>query len=315
MISERDVPVHPPATAGYHVIGYFLNWGFFGALCVQVFLFYWAFPKDRLFLKLVVYGLFALDIIQTALITRDAFFKFGTHFGNVTTFASLENLWLSVFVINAISGTIVQLFFAYRISVLSKSRILGGLVALLAVAGCAAGMASGIRAKISPLTNLGTIAISTKTEFSVWLSISAACDILITTSMVTILSRNRGTGLNPETDHAIKKIIWLTVETGTLTTVVAILTMALTIAFPEKAYCNILMDIIGKIYSNNFLVILNRRIRILDGRSNITQSATQQDSFRFSPPTTKRSGTSETTEVKIERQVWPENNYSREDDM
>ncbi|KAG7100231.1 hypothetical protein E1B28_002005 [Marasmius oreades] len=267
-------------------------------------------------MKLVVYGLFALDIIQTALITRDAFFKFGTHFGNVTTFASLENLWLSVFVINAISGTIVQLFFAYRISVLSKLRILGTLVALLAVAGCAAGIASGVRAKISTLTNLATIAVSTKTESTVWLSISAGCDIVIGICMVTILSRNRATGLNPETDHATKKIIWLTIETGTLTTVVAILTMVFTIAFPDKAYCNILMDIIGKIYSNNFLVILNWRIKIVDGRSNVTQSATQQSSFHFSPPTMNQSAMSKTmAEVKIERQVWPENNYSREDNM
>ncbi|KAG7086263.1 hypothetical protein E1B28_002230 [Marasmius oreades] len=216
MISERDVSVHPPATAGFHIVGYLLNWGFFGALCVQVFLYYWAFPKDKLFLKLIVYGLFALDIIQTALITSDAFLKFGTHFGNVTIFASLKNLWLSVFVINAITGAIVQLFFAYRISVLSKSRILGALVALLAVAGCAAGIASGVQAKISKLNNLAAIAYSTRAEVSAWLSTSAACDIVITTSMVIILSQNRGTGLNPETDDAVKKIIWLTVETGGL---------------------------------------------------------------------------------------------------
>ncbi|KAF9256988.1 hypothetical protein L218DRAFT_880533, partial [Marasmius fiardii PR-910] len=113
------------------IIGYFLNWGFFGALCVQVFLFYWAFPKDKLYLKLIVYVLFALDIVQTALITRDAFFKFGTHFGDVTIFASLENLWFSVFVINAINSAIVQLFFAYRITVLSKSKALGALVAIV----------------------------------------------------------------------------------------------------------------------------------------------------------------------------------------
>ncbi|KAG7086103.1 hypothetical protein E1B28_003617 [Marasmius oreades] len=315
MLSERYVPVNPLATAGFHVIGYFLNWGLFGALCVQVFLYYWAFPKDKLFLKLVVYGLFALDIIQTALITKDAFFKFGTHFGNVTIFASLENLWFSVFVINATSGAIVQLFFAYRISVLSKSRIVATLVALLAVAGCAAGITSGVRAKISRVDNLSAIAFGTKTEFSVWLSISAACDIVITACIVTILSRNRGNGLK-KTDDTIRKIIWVTVETGTLTTLVAILTMALTIAFPEKALCTILMDIIGKIYSNNFLVILNRRMMIVDGRSIVTQSETQQDSFCFSSPNTNRSATSETiTEVKIEQQVWPKNNDSKEEDM
>ncbi|KAF9254511.1 hypothetical protein L218DRAFT_806094, partial [Marasmius fiardii PR-910] len=250
-------------------IGYFLNWGLFGALCVQVFLFYWAFPKDKLHLKLVVYGLFASDIVQTAIITRDAFFRFGTHFGDGTIFLSLQNLWFSVFVINAIDSAVVQLFFAYRITVLSKSKVLGTLVAIVPIEDTFT--VCNLHWSLIPLWTVITFVIQT------FLSIAAACDVLITASMVIILSQNRGAGLNPATSDAVTKIIWLTVETGKqpseIETVVAILTMALKIAFPTKAYCNIMIDIIGKIYSNNFLVILNRRIKIMDSRSTVSQSS------------------------------------------
>ncbi|KAF9255326.1 hypothetical protein L218DRAFT_950858 [Marasmius fiardii PR-910] len=313
MISERDASAYPPPTAGLHVIGYFLNWGLFGALCVQVFLFYWAFPKDKLHLKLIVYGLFASDIVQTALITRDAFFKFGTHFGDATIFGSLQNLWFSVFIINAINSAVVQLFFAYRITLLSKSKVLGALVAILALAGCGAGIASGAQAKLSKINNLGLIALNTEATFTTFLSTAAVCDIFITTSMVTILSKNRGTGTHPATHNTITKIIWLTVETA----VVAILTMALNIAFPAETYCNILIDIIGKIYSNNFLVILNRRIKIVDSRSIVLQSSVQPGSLHFSPPESKEKYTTNETlsEIRIQREVWTESNGSREGDM
>ncbi|KAF9260913.1 hypothetical protein L218DRAFT_1050362 [Marasmius fiardii PR-910] len=309
MISGRDAPP-PPETAGYHIVGYFLNWGLFGTLCVQVFLYYLAFPKDKLSMKLVVYVLLALDIVQTVLITRDAFFKFGTHFADTSIFPHLENLWLSVFIINAINGAIVQMFFAYRIASLSKSRVLGIAVAILALAGGAAGIASGIRGKLSKFNTLATNALNTRVE--VWLSISAACDVLIATSMVTILSRRRKSGLNPVTDDAVSKIIWLTVETA----VVAILTMALTFAFPTKAYCNILIDILGKIYSNNFLVILNRRIRIIDGRSTISQLATHEHSLSFNAPDARRQTASAgMMEVKIQQSVWSEPSVSKEGDL
>ncbi|KAF9259660.1 hypothetical protein L218DRAFT_874253, partial [Marasmius fiardii PR-910] len=290
----------------------FLNWGLFGALCVQVFLYYLSFPRDRLSLKLVVFIMLMLDTLQTVLITRDAFIKFGVKFADPTEFYRIENLWLSVYIVNALNGAIVQLFFAYRILTLSGSRILGMVVALLAVAGVAAGIASGVQAKIIKYNNLATNALMTRSES--WLSIGSACDVLIVICMVTILSRKRNAGLHPATDDAVKKIIWLTVETA----IVAVLTMALTFAYPTKAYCNILIDILGKIYSNNFLVILNRRRSdsySLDTKTSVQPQMTQEHSLHFSTDSHRHTLSSMIMEVKIQRQVSTESDSIKEEEM
>ncbi|KAF9254145.1 hypothetical protein L218DRAFT_806836, partial [Marasmius fiardii PR-910] len=106
------------------LIGYFLNWGLFGVLCVQVFLYYLAFPNDKKSMKLLVYFLLALDVIQTVIITNDAFQKYGIEFSNPAGLAKMRNAWLSIPTISAINGTAVQLFFAYRIATLSGSKFL-----------------------------------------------------------------------------------------------------------------------------------------------------------------------------------------------
>ncbi|KAG7087796.1 hypothetical protein E1B28_013737 [Marasmius oreades] len=265
MISERAEAAPPiGAVAGPHLIGYFLNWGLFGVLCVQVFLYYLAFPKDRKSMKLLVYFLLALDTVQTILITNDAFEKYGLEFSNPAGLSKMRNAWFSIPTISAINGTAVQLFFAYRIATLSGSKILGGFVALLAVTGGAGGLAAGVKSRI--VNNLATIAVKARTELTIWLSISGACDVIIAVCMVVILSRKK-TGFNTATDDAITRIIRLTVETGSLTAVLAIITVALFFGFPTRAYWNVPIDVLGKLYSNNLMVILNRRIKITDGRS------------------------------------------------
>jgi len=39
--------------AGPTIIGNFINWGLFGVLCLQIYLYYCAFPKDKASVKAI----------------------------------------------------------------------------------------------------------------------------------------------------------------------------------------------------------------------------------------------------------------------
>ncbi|KAJ6454564.1 hypothetical protein DFH09DRAFT_1235933, partial [Mycena vulgaris] len=60
MDSVSEVP------PGFQVVEFslarLLNWGLFGTLSVQVYLYYEAFPIDRLIIKCLVYILFTIDV-------------------------------------------------------------------------------------------------------------------------------------------------------------------------------------------------------------------------------------------------------------
>jgi hypothetical protein len=92
-----------------------LSWGFYGALVVQVCkydhlnyaaqtiihpnsldLYYLAFPKDRVFIKAFVYGIFAIETAQSIIILHDATIFLGVEFANPEQLDLIHLTWLSV---------------------------------------------------------------------------------------------------------------------------------------------------------------------------------------------------------------------------
>jgi hypothetical protein len=99
-----------------------LSWGFYGALVVQVCkydymnytartvthtnlldLYYIAFPKDRMFIKTFVYGLFALETAQTIMISHDGIIFLGVEFANPAQLDPVRLSWLSIPLMGSIS--------------------------------------------------------------------------------------------------------------------------------------------------------------------------------------------------------------------
>ncbi|KAJ8092667.1 hypothetical protein PM082_006995 [Marasmius tenuissimus] len=303
MLVERAEPPNIGPMAGPVLIGYLLNWGLFGVLVVQVFLYYLAFPRDKWTMKALVYGLFLMDAAQSVLVTHEAFVKYGLGFGNVRALAEVGTGWLSFPIIGAINAIAVQLFFAHRIMRLSESKLLAALIAILAIIGGAGGLTTGVQAKI--VNNLPQLSAKAKVAITIWLTTTAACDLVIAAAMTLILSKKR-TGFNAKTDDVITNIIRLTVETGTLTAVLAILIVILYFVFPKASYWNAPTDFLGKLYSNNLLVILNSRMKISDG----TNTSGPQTSFsHYKTQSGARNGQSSVAQadmpvINIQREIW-----------
>ncbi|GJE97031.1 hypothetical protein PsYK624_132410 [Phanerochaete sordida] len=152
-----------------------IHWYLYGALAVQVYLYYHAFPHDALPTQGLVYSLFAAGSAQMALGTRAAFRAYASHFGDTAVLA--QRGWLAGPVLGGLVTAAVQLYYAQHVHALGRSRSLQILTSSLALTQGAAALVAGAQR-----AHGANDAVST----AVWLAACAACDVAIACAMLTL---------------------------------------------------------------------------------------------------------------------------------
>ncbi|KAK0454288.1 hypothetical protein EV421DRAFT_1896218 [Armillaria borealis] len=267
----QPVPVGYPIekVSGPLIVAYLLHWGLFGTLSVQLYLYYLAFPMDRKFTKCLVYGIYIVEFVQTMIFTHDAFATFGYGFGDVEALTGMYFNWFTVPIMSAVSACVGQGFYAYRIFILSKSPIVPIFVICVSLTSLVAGIITGVWCfPADNVTELNSPRMSV--AVGILCGASALCDIIIAICMTYYLMRSN-TGFR-RTRMLVTKLIRLTVETGSVTAVVALLSFILFFAFPHQTYYGTPTLIVAKLYANNVYMVLNSRIRIIGGRDTYTSS-------------------------------------------
>ncbi|KAF8639118.1 hypothetical protein AX17_001733 [Amanita inopinata Kibby_2008] len=230
--------------------------------------YYMAFPNDRLVVKSLVYGVFLLGIVQTVFAAHDMFKVFATGYGMIGTLDDIHFLWLTIPVLGGITGCIGQLFFAYRISLLSGSPIIVGLIVLLSVCALTAAVYTGVEMYMEEKLAIVFQSTESYVAYGLWNASAALCDVLIAAFMTYYLSR-KSTAFR-STNRLITKLIRLTIETGLLTATAAITCVIFLVGLRHNrlaAYFAVPGIPISKLYSNTLLAILNSRARIYGGRN------------------------------------------------
>ncbi|KAK0236471.1 hypothetical protein EDD85DRAFT_954339 [Armillaria nabsnona] len=268
-----------PVPAGYpiaeltgpFIVGFLLNWGLFGTLSVQLYLYYLAFPNDRRFTKYLVYGIYVIESVQTMLVAHDMFAMFGHGFGDIDALTRTNFNWLTVPIMSAVAACVGQVFYAYRIFIVSKSRIIPILVICISLMSSVAAVITDVYSfRVGDLTKMNNR--KTYITAGIWCGASALCDILIAICMTYYassffpLSLMRRTTNFRRTRILVTKIIRLTIETGTVTAVVALLTFILFIAFPHQTFHTAPALLVPKLYANAIYMVLNSRFKIIGGR-------------------------------------------------
>ncbi|KAJ6580130.1 hypothetical protein DFH09DRAFT_1360703 [Mycena vulgaris] len=255
--------------SGPLLIGALLNGWLFGILSVQVYLYYEAFPNDRLATKCLVYVLFTLDVVETILITHDAFATFGYGFGDVSAVTQPRLAWLTIPIMGGLVAFIGQSFYAYRIYGLSKSWFIPVFIGILSLISAVAACTSGTFGQEVRNTASFTTPM-TRVASGVWLSASCANDIVIAGCMAYYLST--ADSAFRRTRVFLSKLIRLTIETGSVTALTTLTTLALFYAFPNGSYDLVPGFIIPALYANAVLAVLNARFRIVGGRGTYVSS-------------------------------------------
>ncbi|KAK1219241.1 hypothetical protein PQX77_018048 [Marasmius sp. AFHP31] len=244
-------------------MAYLLNYMLYGVMLVQTYMYYMCFPKDKPWLQSLVYSVVTLDTLQTALITYDAYVTFGSGYGNLNRLNEVKLLWIDMCFVDGIVAWLVEGFYAYRIWILSKSKPLVGTIIVLAFVQMGAAFAAGIRG-----VQAGVLSKLREKVFMyscVWLGGSAVCDVLIACAMTWVLYRTKST--YRETQNVVRRIILLTMETGSLTALAASSDLTFFLIWPDRKVGHVIPGLIlAKLYCNSLLVILNTRIRIPGSR-------------------------------------------------
>ncbi|KAG6907539.1 hypothetical protein DXG01_008575 [Tephrocybe rancida] len=254
-------------SSGPLIIGYLLNYGLYGVVSIQVYYYYIAFPNDRLYCKCLVYGVYLLETLQTIIIMHDAFAGFGSGFGSFEALDNIQLTCLSIPILSGIVGCVVQMYYAYRIYILSKSKALGYVIAVISFVGCIAGIVTGVKS-----FELGSLS-----------------KLLQTTIFISAGLSRHDTGFR-STHLMITRLQRLTIETGTATALVAVTNLFLFFKYPKTNYYTVPVLIIAKLYCNTLLVLFNSRMRIAGGReddtaqSSIDLANAQRTVIAFSRP-------------------------------
>jgi len=256
-----------------------VNWGLLGILCAQTFAYYAAFPKDGTLAKCLVYGVLALEVAQTSVVSHDVFVALTSLWGaGPSQLDSVHNHWFSVPVAGGICGGIGQLFFAYRIWYISCANSRGApiIITILAAGSAISALVSTeafFRAKTFTRLLDGNTGFAT---IGTWNGIGAICDIVIALVMPYFLMRH-GTGMH-STHVTIVKVVRLILETGTFTAVIALLHMSL---YFESSVAFIVPGLsLSKVYANVMLILFNNRIKLVEGRSTVNSTYNdREDTF------------------------------------
>ncbi|KAH8810220.1 hypothetical protein DL96DRAFT_1628031 [Flagelloscypha sp. PMI_526] len=241
--------------AGPSWIGNLLNSVLTGILIVQVYIYYVAFPKDQWFTKMIVYSVFVLEILQTILREVDHFEIEVMRFGDASVFNEGLRFWLSTPILTAVTSGIVQAYFGYRIRVFSGTWVFPLAVWLPILVQLGSGIGLGIMSAPVDIVEVATNPRMTA-AFVVWIASTTVVDVLIAV-LLTYFLYNMRSGIKG-TQDLLTKIIRLTIETGTVTAVWGVLIIILYFQMPP--WFVIFADSWSKLYSNNLMVMFNRRV-------------------------------------------------------
>ncbi|KAJ7474299.1 hypothetical protein FB451DRAFT_1248520 [Mycena latifolia] len=238
------------------------NWALLGTLTLQVYIFHNSFPKERAWLKALVYTIYLLDVAQTAISSHFAFRILCGGWGDPAALSNLPWSSAAIPIFTGIISASVQIFFAWRIYVLKGEKPLALAISVLIVVlalmqSLAAITSDGLFAASPKLSEIRNLMVGVK----IWLIGSAVCDVLITVTMIIILSQYRQNTPWKKTDGLITKLIYHTVQTGAVTSIVAVVDVVLFILYPGNYLHEAPAFMLGKVYSNVLLATLNSRAR------------------------------------------------------
>ncbi|KAH9064364.1 hypothetical protein EDB87DRAFT_1680574 [Lactarius vividus] len=254
-MSTPPIPPHIEEITAPRMLGNLWNWTLYGVLIVQF-----------------LYTLFLVETLQTALSGADLYYWFVSGFGNMDHLMSPYASAFAVPIIGSIVSVTVQLFFVYRIWVLSErsSWFICLVTCLCSTVVAVTAFTAGVYTHV--VNKLGSRNQTLRVLTLTWVSGNALADILIAGSILFYLRRRRREGDGYLSDHAITRVVRLTVETNLLTCTVGVISFLTVAVFPDKTWFTCPISILGKLYSNTLLVSLNNRISIREGRGAVGRS-------------------------------------------
>ncbi|KIJ64795.1 hypothetical protein HYDPIDRAFT_28156 [Hydnomerulius pinastri MD-312] len=240
--------------------GIFITLVFYGISIMQTFLYYLQYPEDKVHLKLLVVIVFLLDTLHKFLACAGIWNYLVQYYGD---FINLEDSHPPIFLASLVTSLlsfITQSFFVYRIWSLNKTRFKWVVpAALMPFITAQPVICSYYVAKALVASNADAVRGDLlKTVANASNGIAAAVDVVIAIAMCILLAMGR-TGFNQNTDRMLLRLMFISINTGLWTAVVAVLAVILLVALPSEEVYSVAILPLGTLYCNTLLASLNVR--------------------------------------------------------
>lgn len=249
--------VNVPLFMGPLVLGYLWGYGLYGALVVQMYIYYTLSPSDMLRLKLLVWTLFIFESTFTLVSTVTAWNTFGMGWGDTHTLFFLGSGFGALPVLSGIISFMTQNFYLWRIWKMNMRNlfvIVG--IETVSLAQCIFAMYYGITLALHGGSVDEMVALS---AFRIaWLIGCAVCDVLITVTTVLTLHKQKD-DTQPFSSRVLNRSIRYAVETGVVTSIMAITEFVLYVAAKHNTFHLTIFLMLSKVYVGSLVAMLNTR--------------------------------------------------------
>ncbi|KIJ60916.1 hypothetical protein HYDPIDRAFT_31795 [Hydnomerulius pinastri MD-312] len=276
---SRPKPSRIWCSNGPFVVGYTLCFSLMGALVVQSFVYFTRFPDDRAAMKALVLVILLLESLITAFVLHGFWISStyeveGPYALIIGTLSMVSDVWSfrSLAPLSGLVTTLTHGFFCWRIWVLRRSLLIPILVMMLSLLQLASVTYLGFTTGLLPVDLLTVNNYFVPSPFiGTWLGSSLICDLTITIYMTLSLRKSRPQFQN--TRLFLTMLTRLTIETGLVTTIAALVELILGIVYFDTLYHVAIFYTISKLYANCLLCVLNFRLVLRnpsDGHKAIT---------------------------------------------
>ncbi|KAJ7664317.1 hypothetical protein B0H17DRAFT_302110 [Mycena rosella] len=251
----NPAPAYGPAEVAHGpiFIGFFFNALLYGIMVNQTYFYFSTFRVDRLWTRAFVACIFALDTANTVFDLAYLYDCLIVHFDDVPYLARATWLFATDPAMTAIIAFLVQVFYVWRVRVLTGSASLAALIFACALAGLAGGLATTVEVLREPEFR---DFIRFKSVVILWLLAECLADILIATLLVRHLRAHKS-GM-PGSDALVDRVIRLTVQTGIATALCATIDLIVFLSDPIGLHLTFNFPLC-KLYTNALLSSLNGR--------------------------------------------------------
>ncbi|KAJ3545260.1 hypothetical protein NMY22_g2511 [Coprinellus aureogranulatus] len=257
------------------LVSFFLN----GAFC----------HADLRFFVYLVCVVVVEEILHMVFSTHTTYAILAEGFADPTVLVNSPFSGAALPALNGTVGFCTQIFFAWRVLILTKSvfgKIAAGVIALTAGMQCAA--AYGVTVQFTMLARDIALLRTLERTVITWLAGSFTCDIIISITMVIVLYLARGSTSYTSSKSVLNALIVHTIENGLITTACALVDLLTYLKIPNTFYYVCFEYILGRLYANVLLATLN-------GRQRMRQTATSQGEFSFNS-----TGKSSTNQAQVQ---------------
>jgi len=242
-----------PIVHGPMLIGTVFNVLLYGVSLVQTLFYISHYKRDKWFMKTLVLVIFIADTMNSVFDVEYIYDSLVIHYNDPAAIATANWVFATDPAMGSLIATMVQCFFAWRVKVLTGNYIITVLLVIGAIISGLGGVATSIAIGIVP----NWLQFQKfEAPVIVWLVTSAVVDTTIT-FMLTMHLRKHRTGFQ-QTDDVLDRIVRLTVQTGLITSIWAIVDLIVFLTIPTGIHL-IFNFPLSKLYSNSLLSSLNAR--------------------------------------------------------